>query len=59
MPELTIAAASASALLELAVSKGAGRRALAERSRIAPADLRDPDNRIPFEKFVADRKSVV
>lgn len=53
MPELTIAAGSARALLELAVSKGASRKALAERSRIDPSELKDPDNRIPFAKYVA------
>ena len=53
MPELTIAAGSARALLELAVSKGASRKVLAERSRIDPAQLQDPDNRIPFAKYVA------
>ncbi len=53
MPELTIAAGSVRALLELAVSKGASRKALAERSRIDPAQLQDPDNRIPFAKYVA------
>src|ERR1039457_6937113 len=39
--------------MELAVSKGASRGALAERSLIDPAELQDPDNRIPFAKYVA------
>jgi AraC-like DNA-binding protein len=39
--------------MELAVAKGASRQELAARSGIGPADLRDPDNRIPFEKYVA------
>lgn len=53
MPELTIAASVVRALLELAVSKGADRKALTELSRVAPADLRDRDNRIPFGNYVA------
>ncbi len=53
MPELTIAASGVRALLELAVSKGAGRKALAERSRIDPADLQDRDNRVAISKYVA------
>ncbi|HEY4954443.1 MAG TPA: AraC family transcriptional regulator ligand-binding domain-containing protein [Gemmatimonadaceae bacterium] len=53
MPELTIAASGVRALLELAVSKGAGRKALAERSRIDPADLQDCDNRVAFSRYVA------
>lgn len=38
--------------MELAVGKGAGRKALAERSGIDPEDLQDQDNRIPFAKYV-------
>lgn len=53
MPELTVAASVARVLMEFAVSKGACRRALAERSRIHPAELQDRDNRIPFAKYVA------
>jgi AraC-like DNA-binding protein len=53
MPELTIAASVARALLELAVAKGAGRGALFDRSGIDPADLHDQDNRIPFANYVA------
>jgi AraC-like DNA-binding protein len=53
MRELTIAAGAVRALMELAVSKGAGRTALGERSRIDGADLEDADNRIPFSKYVA------
>lgn len=53
MPELTIAASAVRALLELAVSKGATRKALAERSRVDAADLQDRDDRIPFSKYVA------
>jgi AraC-like DNA-binding protein len=53
MAELTIAASGVRALLELAVFKGASRVALAERSQLAPEDLENPDNRIPFGKYVA------
>jgi AraC-like DNA-binding protein len=53
VPELSIVTSAVRALMELAVSKGASRRALAERSRIDPADLEDPDNRMPFNKYVA------
>jgi AraC-like DNA-binding protein len=53
VPEPTVAAGVAGALMELAVSKGASRRALAERSLIDPAELQDLDHRIPFAKYVA------
>lgn len=53
MTEPTIAAGSARALMDLAVAKGASRKALAERSGIDPAELQDQDNRIPFARYVA------
>ena len=53
MRDLTIAASAVRALMEFAVSKGANRKTLEARSRIARTDLRDPDNRVPFGKFVA------
>lgn len=53
MSDLTIAAGPARGLMELAVSKGAGREALLERSGIDPRDLEDQDNRIPFACYVA------
>src|SRR6266571_2463101 len=53
MRELTIAAGAVRALMEFAVSRGANRETLAERSRIDPSDLRDRDQRIPFTKYVA------
>jgi AraC-like DNA-binding protein len=53
MSEPTVAAGFARGLMELAVSKGASRRELAERSGIDPAELQDRDNRIPFTKYVA------
>lgn len=53
MAKPTISAGFARTLLDLAVSKGASRTALIERSRIDPRRLQDPDNRIPLEKCVA------
>jgi AraC-like DNA-binding protein len=53
MPEPSISAGFARALMELAVSKGASRRLLAKRSGIDPEDLQDQDHRIPFAKYVA------
>ncbi len=53
MRELTIAANVVRALMELAVSKGASRTTLAERSGIDPAELTDRDNRVAFSKYVA------
>lgn len=53
MRELTVAAGAVRALMELAVSRGANRTALAERSRIARTDLEDADSRIPFSRYVA------
>jgi hypothetical protein len=53
VPEPTVAAGIAGGLMELAVSRGASRGALAERSLIDPAELQDLDNRIPFAKYVA------
>src|SRR5436305_1775448 len=49
----TIASTFACGLLELAVSRGASRQALAERAGIDPAELQDPDTRLPFAKYVA------
>lgn len=53
MRELTVAAGAARALMELAVSRGASRTTLLERSQIDCADLEDADNRIPFSRYVA------
>lgn len=47
----TVGAGYAKGLLDFAVAKGAGRALLLERAQIAPGDLADADNRIPFEKF--------
>ena len=53
MSDSTIAASAARALTEFAVSRGACRAALAARSGIDPAEMQDPDKRVPFDKYVA------
>jgi AraC-like DNA-binding protein len=53
MAKPTIAAGFARALMELAVSKGASKKTLADRSQINLEELQDQDNRIPFAKYVA------
>jgi AraC-like DNA-binding protein len=53
MTEHTIAAGNARALMDLAVTKGASRQALAARSGIDPAELQEQDNRVPFAKYIA------
>lgn len=52
MSEPTVAAGVVLGLLEFAVSKGADRADLVERSQIDPAELQDRDGRIPFSKYV-------
>jgi AraC-like DNA-binding protein len=49
----TVGASYAKGLLDLAVSKGASRSRLLERSGIAPVELADEDNRIAMTKYVA------
>jgi AraC-like DNA-binding protein len=51
MPEPTVAAGLVRGLMEFAVFTGASYQVLAERCRIEPANLQDPDNRIPFAKY--------
>jgi AraC-like DNA-binding protein len=53
MARPTLSAGFAQALVELAVSKGASRTELVERSRIDPKQLQDQDNRIPLKKYAA------
>lgn len=55
--ELTVAAGGVRALIDVAVSRGASRCVLIERSRIDPAELEDRDNRILFTKYVALMKA--
>jgi AraC-like DNA-binding protein len=53
MRELTVAAGVVRALLEFAVTKGARRETLLERSRLDPSGLEDRDQRVPFARYVA------
>src|SRR6266481_9373897 len=53
MPNPTISAGYPKALLDFAVSRGADRQTLIERSRIRPDDLEDQDNRIPLANYIA------
>ena len=53
MSELSVAAGAARGVMDFAVSKGASRQALLERSGIDPRALEDQDNRIAFSKYVA------
>ena len=53
MRELTVAAGAVQALLEFAVSRGAGRERLLERSRLDASQLHDRDQRVPFPRYVA------
>jgi len=53
MPNPTIAAGYPKAFLEFAVSKGADRQTLIERSHICPDDLQNQDNRIPLANYLA------
>jgi len=57
MPERTVAASAARALMDFAMSKGAARAVLVERSGIDPAKLRYDDNRIPLDRYVALMKA--
>jgi AraC-like DNA-binding protein len=52
MPNPTVAAGYPKAFLDFAVSKGADRELLIERSRISPDDLNHQDNRIPLTNYV-------
>jgi len=49
----TVVAGLARGLLDLAVSKGASRQALVERSQIDQYDLHDPDLRVPLLNYIA------
>lgn len=51
MPDVTVSAGYARALLELAVSKGADAETLAERSELELHLLENPDTRVPFTTF--------
>src|SRR6266436_2601410 len=53
MPNPTVAAGYPKALLDFAVSRGAERQMLIERSHICLDDLKDQDNRIPLTNYLA------
>ncbi len=53
MPNPTVAAGYPKALLDFAVSRGANRQTLIERSGIRPGDLDAQDNRIPLANYLA------
>src|SRR5713101_5488380 len=53
MPNPTISAGYPKHLLDFAVSRGADRQMLIERSRMRPDDLEDQDNRIPLANYMA------
>src|SRR5262245_51411442 len=53
MPNPTVAAGYPKALLDFAVSRGAERQMLIERSHIRLEDLEDQDNRIPLANYMA------
>jgi AraC-like DNA-binding protein len=51
--EPTIAACFAKSFLNFAVARGADRQTLLERSELQCDDLGEPDNRLPFVKYMA------
>jgi AraC-like DNA-binding protein len=53
MPNPTVAAGYPKALLDFAVSRGADRQMLIERSHIRLDDLQDQDHRIPLANYLA------
>jgi len=53
MPNPTVAAGYPKAFLDFAVSRGADRKTLIERSRIRLDDLKDQDSRIPLAHYLA------
>lgn len=53
MANATVAAGFPKAFLDFAVTRGADRQTLVERSLIPPDDLQDHDNRIPIANYVA------
>jgi AraC-like DNA-binding protein len=57
MPNPTIAAGYPKAFLEFAVSRGANRAALLERSHLCLDDLENPEGRIPLTTYIALMKA--
>src|ERR1051325_4519514 len=57
MPNPTIAAGYPKAFLEFAVSRGASRATLLERSHLCLDDLKNPEGRIPLTTYIALMKA--
>lgn len=53
MSNLTTAAGLSAGLIAFAVERGADRAALMVRAGLHPADLEDPDSRLPFKTYMA------
>ncbi len=53
MSTLTTSAGLAAGLIAFAAGRGADRAVLMARAGLRPADLEDPDSRLPFEAYVA------
>lgn len=53
MPNPTVAASAPKAFLEFAVSRGANRATLLERSHLCLDDLKNPERRIPLAAYIA------
>ena len=53
MTDASVSAGFARGLIEFAVTKGADRAALLAAAGIAPSDLADQDNRVPFQAYVS------
>jgi AraC-like DNA-binding protein len=52
MSNLTTSAGLAESLIGFAAGRGADRTALMSRAGLRPADLEDPDSRLPFETYI-------
>jgi hypothetical protein len=59
MARPTISAGFPKAFLDFAISRGADRDKLIERSNIRPGDLDEQDNRIPLANYVALLKAAI
>src|SRR5262249_22152017 len=59
MPEATIGAGFARALLNFAHSKGADRSVLVQRAHLESTDLIDPDSRVPFASYMLLMKAAI
>jgi len=53
MSDTTVSAGYFKALFDFAVAHGAARKELLTRTQIDPANLSDPDNRLPFDSYVS------